>query len=251
MAHIISFVNQKGGVGKTTSAVNVAAFLAKKKKETLLIDLDPQANATSGLGIKEAKAGLYEVLTQNFPPESTILQTQLNNLYLLPSTPNLAGANIELVTMENREFRLKEILDKIKRDLDYIIIDSPPSLGILTINGLVASEKVIIPVQCEYYALEGLGQLLNTINLVQENLQPNLSVLGVLLTMRDHKTRLSREVVLEVQRNFPGKVFETIIPRNVRLSEAPSFGKTILEYDRFSKGARAYKRVVREIMESV
>jgi len=215
-----------------------------------LVDSDPQANATSGLGFDFNKlpGGLYEALTQNLPIANLIQTTSQGGLRLLPSSPNLAGASVELLQLENREFRLKKIIEPLIPTLDYILIDCPPSLGILTVNALVASRYVLIPVQCEYYALEGLSQLLGTLELVRHNLQPNLDVLGAVLTMREKRTRLSRGVVKEMTKNFPGRVFETIIPRNVRLSEAPSFGKTILEYDHRSQGGKAYKRLAQELL---
>lgn len=251
MAKIISLINQKGGVGKTTSAINLATYLASAGKFVLLVDLDPQGNATSGLGIniREVEKSLYHSMILGEHPSNIIFKTETLGHDIIPASQDLAGAGIEMVHMENREFRLYNVLREIRTNYDYIIIDSPPSLGLLTINGLVASDEVIIPVQTEYFALEGLSQLLNTINLVKENLQPELKIMGALLTMYDKRNRLARQVVKEVQDHFPGKVFESIIPRSIRLAEAPGFGKTILSFDSLSKGARAYKNLAREIIE--
>ncbi len=251
MAKIISLINQKGGVGKTTSAINLATYLASAGKFVLLVDLDPQGNATSGLGIniREVEKSLYHSMILGEHPSKIIFKTETLGHDIIPASQDLAGAGIEMVHMENREFRLYNVLREIRTNYDYIIIDSPPSLGLLTINGLVASDEVIIPVQTEYFALEGLSQLLNTINLVKENLQPELKIMGALLTMYDKRNRLARQVVKEVQDHFPGKVFESIIPRSIRLAEAPGFGKTILGFDSLSKGARAYKNLAREIIE--
>lgn len=251
MAKIISLVNQKGGVGKTTSAINLATYLAEAGKFVLLVDLDPQGNASSGLGIdiRSLEKNLYHSMINGEHPRNIIIKTETLGHDIIPSSQDLAGASIELVQMENREFRLYNVLREIRTDYDYIIIDSPPSLGLLTINGLVASDEVIIPVQTEYYALEGLSQLLNTINLVRENLQPDLKVMGAMLTMYDKRNRLARQVIKEVQDHFPGHVFDSIVPRSVRLAEAPGFGKSILNFDAFSKGARAYKNLAREIIE--
>jgi chromosome partitioning protein len=251
MAKIISLVNQKGGVGKTTSAINLATYLADAGKFVLLVDLDPQGNASSGLGVdpRSAEKSLYHSMIIGEHPSNIIIRTETLGHDLIPASQDLAGAGIELVHMDNREYRLYNVLREIRTNYDYIIIDSPPSLGLLTINGLVASDEVIVPVQTEYFALEGLSQLLNTINLVRENLQPELKVMGALLTMYDKRNRLARQVIKEVQDHFPGFVFESIIPRSVRLAEAPGFGKSILSFDSFSKGARAYKNLAREIIE--
>jgi chromosome partitioning protein len=251
MAKIISLVNQKGGVGKTTSAINLATYLASAGKFVLLVDLDPQGNASSGLGldIREVGKSLYHSMILGEHPANIILRTENLGHDLIPASQDLAGAGIELVQVENREFRLYNVLREIRTHYDYIIIDSPPSLGLLTINGLVASDEVIVPVQTEYFALEGLSQLLNTISLVRENLQPELKIMGALLTMYDKRNRLSRQVIREVQDHFPGHVFDSIIPRSVRLAEAPGFGKSILGFDSFSKGARAYKNLAREVIE--
>jgi chromosome partitioning protein len=251
MAKIISLVNQKGGVGKTTTATNLASYLAQAGKFVLLVDLDPQGNASSGLGvdIRNLEKGLYHSMVSGEHPKNVIIKTEVFGHDLIPSSQDLAGAGIELVHFDNREFRLYDVLRQIRTDYDYIIIDSPPSLGLLTINGLVASDEVIIPVQTEYYALEGLSQLLETINLVKENLQPELKIMGAVLTMYDKRNRLARQVVREMRDHFPGRVFDSVIPRSVRLAEAPSFGKSILQFDAFSKGARSYKNLAREIIE--
>ncbi|HPN96306.1 MAG TPA: AAA family ATPase [Candidatus Moranbacteria bacterium] len=251
MAKIISLVNQKGGVGKTTSAINLASYLASAGKFVLLVDLDPQGNASSGLGIdvRNVEKSLYHSMIIGEHPKNVILRAEAFGHDLVPASQDLAGAGIELVHMDNREFRLYNVLREIRTNYDYIIIDSPPSLGLLTINGLVASDEVIIPVQTEYFALEGLSQLLNTINLVRENLQPELKIMGALLTMYDKRNRLARQVVKEIRDHFPGHVFDSIVPRSVRLAEAPGFGKSILSFDSFSKGARSYKNLAREIIE--
>ncbi|PIR73387.1 MAG: chromosome partitioning protein ParA [Candidatus Moranbacteria bacterium CG10_big_fil_rev_8_21_14_0_10_35_21] len=251
MAKIISLVNQKGGVGKTTSAINLATYLAEAGKFVLLVDLDPQGNASSGIGVdtRNLEKSLYHSMVLGEHPEKIIIKTETVGHDLLPSSQDLAGAGIELVHLDNREFRLYNVLREIRTNYDYIIIDSPPSLGLLTINGLVASDEIIIPVQTEYFALEGLSQLLSTINLVRENLQPELKIMGAVLTMYDKRNRLSRQVIKEVRDHFPGHVFESIIPRSVRLAEAPGFGKSILNFDSLSKGARAYKNLAREIIE--
>ncbi len=250
MAKIVSLVNQKGGVGKTTTAVNLSASLAQAGKFVLLVDLDPQANATSGMGVdpRNLKKSLYHSLILDEHPSPHIVKLEAFGHSLLPSNRDLAGATIELVNMENREFRLYNVLRHIRTEYDYIVIDSPPSLGPLTINGLVASDEVVIPVQCEYFALEGLSQLLETINLVRDNLQPDLKVMGALLTMFDRRNRLSHQIVREVKDHFPGRVFESIVPRSVRLAEAPSFGKSIFDFDLFSRGARAYKNLTQEVL---
>ena len=250
MAHIISVANQKGGVGKTTTSLNLAAYLAEAGKFVLLIDLDPQGNASSGLGIdyRSLERGAYEALIGTHPIRDLIHPTDHDGLFVLPTTQALAGAAVELVNQEEREHFLRKALLEIKNDYDYIIIDNPPSLGLLTLNGLVASDSVLIPVQAEYYALEGLGQLFNTINLVREHLKPELAVMGAVITMYDPRTRLSREVFEELYRFFPDKVFRSVIPRSVRLAEAPSHGKTILGYDPNSKSAKAYKRFAQEFI---
>jgi len=244
-------VNQKGGVGKTTTAVNLSVYLAALGKYVLLIDLDPQANATSGIGInhQELSGGLYEVLGGNAELRSVIQQHELDGLKILPATNALAGASVELVNVERREYRLLDVVDQIRHEYDYIIIDCPPSLGLLTINGLVAADEVLIPVQAEYYALEGLGQLMNTITLIRDNLRPNLSVLGAVITMFDSRANLSEQVMHELYQYFPDKIFRSVIPRNIRLTEAPSHGRSILHHDPKSKGAKAYERLARELLE--
>lgn len=251
MGKIVSVVNQKGGVGKTTTAVNVGAFLAHFGKQVLLVDIDPQANATSGLGInhQELDAGIYEALVGNKDIYDVIKRTLQERYHVAPSSISLAGAGIDLVGMDNREFKLLELLNKIKNEYDYIIIDGPPSLGLLTINSLVAADEVLIPIQSEYYALEGLGQLLETISLVQSNLKPDLKILGAVITMFDKRNRLSTSVMQELYQYFPNKVFRTVIPRSVRLAEAPSYGRSILQYDHKSKGSRSYAKLAREIID--
>jgi chromosome partitioning protein len=251
MARTISIVNQKGGVGKTTTSINLAAYLSHLGYKVLLVDIDPQGNASSGLGfdIKTIDKGVYEVLVIEPVLFSHIIRpTNLDRLRLAPATPNLAGAAIDLVDQERREYKLWENLNEVKELYDFIIIDSPPSLGLLTINGLVASDDVLIPVQCEYYALEGLGQLLHTINLVKDNLKPELNILGSVLTMFDSRNKLSEDVFNEIYRYFPNKIFRSVIPRNVRLAEAPSHGLSILEYDEDSRGGRAYEKLAREVL---
>jgi len=251
MAKIISLVNQKGGVGKTTSAINLSSYLAEAGKKVLLIDLDPQGNASSGLGVSKNKknGNLYHNLIEKIHPRETIIRVNSSGLEMIPSDQELAGAAIELAEIENREYQLYELLRQIRNDYDYILIDSPPSLGLLTINGLVASDEVIVPVQTEYFALEGLGQLLNTIDLVKENLQPKLEIGGILLTMYDRRNRLANQVVKEVRNYFPDHVFDSVIPRTVRLAEAPGFGKSILNFDAFNKGARAYRQLADEVIK--
>lgn len=251
MPTIISVVNQKGGVGKTTTAVNVAAGLADAGKFVLLVDLDPQGNATSGLGIKyqELEQGLYNALMGSHRLHDVAHNTLHAGLRVVPATQDLAGANVELINVEGREMKLSDILSEVKHAYDYIVIDCPPSLGILTLNGLVAADKILIPVQAEYYALEGLGQLLKTIDLVRDNIKPNLEVLGAVVTMFDSRNRLSEEVMHELYKYFPNTIFRTVIPRTVRLAEAPSYGKSIFHYEPSGKGAKAYERLVRELLE--
>lgn len=250
MGKIISMANQKGGVGKTTTSVNLSAILAKKGKKVLMIDADPQGNATSGVGIdKNVEYSIYDVIINDVDIEDTLQETMLKNLKVCPSSINLAGAEVELVSADEREFKLKKKLDEIKDNYDYIIIDCPPSLGLITLNAFTASDSVLIPVQCEYYALEGLGQLLNTISLVKQHMNQDLEIEGAVLTMYDARTNLSNQVVKEVKRYFEDKVYKTIIPRNVKLSEAPSFGMPITVYDPRSKGAKCYEKLAKEIMK--
>jgi len=250
MARIISLVNQKGGTAKTTTTVNLGAYLAAMGKYVLLIDLDPQANATSGVGVNRENADktLYHILANQASFDEIIKKTSLFGYDMIPSSADLAGAVVELINDPRREFKLYDVLQNIRTNYDYILIDCPPSLGLLTINGLTAADSVIIPVQCEYYALEGLSQLLKTIQLVKENLGSEVGIMGALLTMYDKRNRLAREVVKEVRLNFPGRVFDAIIPRCVRLAEAPSFGQTILQFDIKSAGAMAYRQLAEEVI---
>lgn len=250
MGKIISIANQKGGVGKTTTAVNLSASLAVAEKKVLLIDFDPQGNATSGLGVEKEKVGftVYHALIGKIKAEDVIRHTVVPYLQLMPSNADLIGAEIELVDVGGREFRLKEAIKDIVSRYEYVFIDCPPSLGLLTVNALVASDSVIIPLQCEYYALEGIGQLLKTVRMIRQALNPSLSIEGILLTMFDSRTSISHQVEREVREHFNTKVFKTIIPRNVRLSEAPSFGKPVLLYDIKSKGAYSYLQLAREFL---
>ena len=250
MSRVISIANQKGGVGKTTTAINLSTILAKKGKKVMLIDGDPQGNATSGLGIdKEVEYSLYDVLINEVDINKTLQDTCVKTLKVCPSNMDLAGAEVELVTLMSREQRLKEKIDLVRNEFDFIIIDCPPSLGLITLNAFTASDSVLIPVQCEYYALEGLGQLLNTINLVKKHLNKGLEVEGAVLTMYDIRTNLSNQVVKEVKRYFDDKVYKTVIPRNIKLSEAPSFGMPISLYDPKSKGARCYEKLAKEVLK--
>lgn len=250
MGKIVSIANQKGGVGKTTTAVNLSTCLAKSGKKVLMIDADPQGNATSGLGIeKEVDFSVYDVMINDVAVKETLQNSCVKNLKVCPSNINLAGAEVELVSMMSREHRLKEKIDEIKDEFDYIIIDCPPSLGLITLNSFTASDSVLIPVQCEYYALEGLGQLINTINLVKKHLNKNFEIEGALLTMYDARTNLSNQVVREVKNYFGEKVYKTVIPRNVKLSEAPSYGMPITVYDPKSKGAKCYDKFTKEFLK--
>ena len=250
MAKTIAICNQKGGVGKTTTAINLAAYLALSGKKILLIDMDPQGNATSGLGIDKhgIKTSIYDLVIDEIDPKPIILKTQVENLALIPSNLSLTGAEVELVGIMGREYRLKKALSPLISDYDFILIDCPPSLGLLTINALTAADSVLIPLQCEYYALEGLSQLVNTINLVKENLNANLNIEGVLLTMADYRTNLTNEVINEARNFFKEKIYEAVIPRNIRLTEAPGFGKPIAIYDKNSIGAQKYQEFTDELL---
>lgn len=252
MGKIISIVNQKGGVGKTTTAINLSNALGENRKKVLLVDIDPQGNSTSGLGFnkKELERSSYHLLMGLSEAEEIIKKTKFKNLYLLPADMNLAGAELELVDTQNRESRLKIGLEKIKGNFDFIFLDCPPSLGLITLNALTVSDSFLVPIQCEYYALEGLSQLMTTVRTVRKLYNPSLDIEGVLLTMYDSRLNLTRMVVEEVKRFFPKKVFSTVIPRNVRLSEAPSFGLPICEYDKSSTGAQAYMNLATEFIKN-
>ena len=251
MGKIISLANQKGGVGKTTTSINLAAALAKLGKRVLLVDADPQANTSSGLGvdIQELDSTVYECLINGIDPHTAILPTSIENLYMIPSHIDLVGAEIEMLNLEQRENILKRVLSPLKGDYDYILIDCSPSLGLITINALTASDSIIIPVQCEFFALEGIAKLLNTIKIIKSNLNPALRIEGFLLTMYDARLRLSAQVHDEVRRHFGDLVFNTVIARNVRLSEAPSHGMSVLEYDCNSKGAKNYTNLAKELIK--
>jgi chromosome partitioning protein len=251
MSTIFATVNQKGGVGKTTTAVNLASYLATFGKKILLVDSDPQGNASSGLGIdrNEVTSCMYDVIINGADLSSVIKHTSISGLDIAPATPRLAGAEVELTEMEGRESRLKNALMTARMNYDYLLIDCPPSLSLLTVNALTASDQVIIPIQCEYYALEGLSQLIKTIDLIKKSLNPDLRICGILLTMYDSRTLLSEQVAEETRQHFGGKVFKTIIPRNIRLAEAPSFGQPIVFYDPSSSGAVAYENLSREILD--
>jgi chromosome partitioning protein len=251
MGKVIALANQKGGVGKTTTAINLGASLAVLEKKTLIVDADPQANATSGTGfdIRKVKTSIYECLIDKIDPNKIILNSELENLDLIPSHIDLVGAEIEMLNLPEREYMLKKVVDKVKQIYDYILIDCSPSLGLITVNSLTAADSVIIPVQCEYFALEGLGKLLNTIKIIQSRLNTSLEIEGFLLTMYDSRLRLSNQVVEEVRKHFQEMVFDTIVQRNVKLSEAPSFGKPVVLYDAESKGSLNYLNLAREILQ--
>ena len=250
MGKIIAIANQKGGVGKTTTAINVSACLGLRGKKVLIIDSDPQGNTSSGLGInaKEAELTIYDCLVNETPIEDVMVETEYKNLFLCPGNINLAGAELELVDVENREYRLKSVLSKIKDKFDFIFIDCPPSLGLITLNALGAADSVMIPIQCEYYALEGLAQLTHTVKMVKQGLNPDLKIEGILLTMFDSRTNLSVQVANEVKKYFGATVYKTMIPRNVRLSEAPSYGMPVIAFDKNSKGAECYKKLANEMI---
>jgi chromosome partitioning protein len=250
LVKVIAIANQKGGVGKTTTTVNLAACLAAHGRKVLIVDSDPQGNTTSGLGFdkRDIKKCIYDMLINEVPGKDIIIKTNFDNLWLLPATIQLAGAEIELVNMMSRETRLKQALDRVKHDYDYVLIDCPPSLGLLTVNALTAASSVMIPIQCEFYALEGVSMLMNTIQLVQRNLNPALKLEGVVMTMFDARTNLAQDVVEEVKKYFNTKMYNTIIPRNVRLSEAPSHGQPVIAYDPKSKGALVYQELAKEVI---
>lgn len=251
MGKTITIANQKGGVGKTTTAINLAASLAALESKVLIVDADPQANATSGIGfdVRNIKTSIYECLIDDVNPKDIVLTSEIDNLYLVPSHIDLVGAEIEMLNLPNREKKLKQVIGKIKDDYDFVLVDCSPSLGLLTVNALTAADSVIIPVQCEYFALEGLGKLLNTIKIIQNRLNPDLEIEGFLLTMYDSRLRLSNQVVEEVRKHFQQMVFDTIIQRNIKLSEAPSFGKPVLMYDANSKGSINHLNLARELLQ--
>ncbi len=251
MGKIIAIANQKGGVGKTTTAINVAASLAALEQKTLIVDADPQANSASGIGVnpRSIETSIYECMVDGADIRSAIIETEIDYLHLIPSNIDLVGAEVEMVNLDNREEKMRDALAPVKDEYDFIIIDCSPSLGLITVNAMTAADSVIIPVQCEYFALEGLGKLLNTIKIIRSRLNPRLEIEGILLTMYDVRLRLSNQVVEEVKQHFQDMVFDTIIPRNVKLSEAPSFGKPALAHDADSKGAISYLNLAREIIE--
>ncbi len=247
---IISIFNQKGGVGKTTTVVNLASALGFNKKKVLVIDMDPQGNSTSGLGVDNPEITIYDVLTHEKDINEAIQETQSKNVDIIPANSDLCGLEIELLSVDKKEFLLKEEIGKIPQNYDFIIIDCPPSLGVMSINALVASQSVLIPIQCEYYALEGVSQLMNTVNIIRKGLNPELEIEGVLLTMYDSRNNLSEDVKTEAENYFKDKLFDTVIPRNIRLAEAPSFGESIIYYDKNSKGAIAYLSLAKELIKN-
>lgn len=253
MAHIIAICNQKGGVGKSTTAINLSAYLAAMGRKTLIVDFDPQANASAGLGIdyQNLPQSVYQVLISSAPISKVIKNTSVFGLNILPSSPHLSGAQVDLKNLPNKEFRLQEILSSVSPLYHYIIIDLPPSLGLLTLNGLVAADKVLIPIQAEFYALEGLSQLIDTIGLIRRNLEKQLDIAGAVLTLYDRRNRLDRLIAKHIRRYFPGYVFQSVIPRNVSLAEAPSFGKPIIQYNPQSEGGRAYRQLAQEFIKQV